>query len=518
MLPLSHVHRFFRDCTIRQKLMAIILVTCGTVLFTATLAFVVHEAISIRREVKRSLAIQADVIGANVSAAIAFNDSRSATETLTGLRANPYILGAYIITSDSTVFARYVAKGVNSASLGVEKPGSEPPELDRQEFAKILAEVDSPWQWGNDLEQVRKIVLDGQEIGTVVICSETMEVLSRIVWLVVALLLISVVGFYLAYLLSSRLQSLISHPVQRLADAVKEVTAAKNYAVRAEVSGNDELGALAAGFNGMLATIQARDDELQDINEEIRNFAYIVSHDLRAPLVSIKGFSSELQGAIREMQPLLAKCTASLNEKDRKQLDLLLQEDIGEALGFIGSSVNRMDGLIGNILSLSRLGRKELNLEPLNMTEITRAILASLAHQIEQKKVTVTLAELPTIIADRVSLEQIMGNMIDNALKYLEPARDGELSISAEQKDNEVTFRVRDNGRGIAQEDMHKVFELFRRAGKQDTKGEGMGLAYVKTLVRRHGGRIWCESQPGVGSTFSFSITAAVLDRTTNRG
>jgi len=252
--------------------------------------------------------------------------------------------------------------------------------------------------------------------------------------------------------------------------------------------------------------LQLYADELQLINEEMRNFAYIVSHDLRAPLVSIKGFSSELQGSVREMQPLLDKCTAALDEKERKQLDLILQEDIGEAIGFIGASVNRMDGLINNILNLSRLGRKELNPEPLNMTEITSAILASLAHQIEQKRVTVTLAELPEVVADRVAMEQIMGNLLDNALKYLEPGRAGELTITAEKRADEVTFLVRDNGRGIAQEDMHKVFELFRRAGKQDTKGEGMGLAYVKTLVRRHGGRIWCESEPGVGSTFSFNI------------
>jgi signal transduction histidine kinase len=250
--------------------------------------------------------------------------------------------------------------------------------------------------------------------------------------------------------------------------------------------------------------------EVQEINEEMRNFAYIVSHDLRAPLVSIKGFSSELDSSIKEMRPLLDKCVASLNEKERKRLDLILQEDIGEALGFIGSSVNRMDGLISNILNLSRLGRKELKIEPVDMTEITRAILASLAHQIEEKRVTVTLAELPELVADKISMEQIMGNLIDNALKYLEPERDGALSITADRAKDGVTFQVRDNGRGIAQEDMHKVFELFRRAGKQDTKGEGMGLAYVKTLVRRHGGRIWCESAPGVGSTFSFSIAAAV--------
>jgi signal transduction histidine kinase len=99
-----------------------------------------------------------------------------------------------------------------------------------------------------------------------------------------------------------------------------------------------------------------------------------------------------------------------------------------------------------------------------------------------------------------------MGNLLDHAIKYLEPERDGSIEITAEQGTDEYVFRVRDNGRGIAEEDIRRVFELFRRAGKQDVPGEGMGLAYVKALVRRHGGRIWCESEPGIGTTFSFTI------------
>jgi signal transduction histidine kinase len=140
------------------------------------------------------------------------------------------------------------------------------------------------------------------------------------------------------------------------------------------------------------------------------------------------------------------------------------------------------------------------------MRALTKSILDSLAHQIEQRKTVVTIGELPTIIADKLAMEQIMGNLLDNALKYLDPVREGDISISAEQNGGEILFHISDNGRGIAQEDMHKVFEIFRRAGKQDVPGEGMGLAYVKTLVRRQGGRLWCESEPGKGTIFSFTI------------
>ena len=101
-----------------------------------------------------------------------------------------------------------------------------------------------------------------------------------------------------------------------------------------------------------------------------------------------------------------------------------------------------------------------------------------------------------------------MGNILDNALLYLDPERLGEIEIGGERQADQVCFYIRDNGRGIAPGDMDKVFAPFRRGGKQDMPGEGMGLAYVQALVRRHGGRIWCESQPGVGTTFTFTVSS----------
>jgi PAS domain S-box-containing protein len=249
--------------------------------------------------------------------------------------------------------------------------------------------------------------------------------------------------------------------------------------------------------------------ELKQSNEDVLSFAYIVSHDLRAPLVSIKGFASELQYALKDIESVLDQCMPHLSEKERAQIATTYRKDVPEAMDFIKSSVSRMDGLINAILLLSRLGHRELKPEPINMRELTKSIFNSLAHQIEQRKTVVTIGELPTITADKLAMEQIMGNLLDNALKYLDPVREGEISISAEQNGEEIVFHISDNGRGIAHEDMHKVFEIFRRAGKPDVPGEGMGLAYVKTLVRRQGGRIWCESEPGKGAIFSFTIPHA---------
>jgi PAS domain S-box-containing protein len=254
------------------------------------------------------------------------------------------------------------------------------------------------------------------------------------------------------------------------------------------------------------AQLKGYSEELAEINEELKTFAYIVSHDLRAPLVNIKGFSDELLYSIEEIKPVLEKHLADIEEGQRKKYNLILEKDIPEALKFIGSSVRRMDNLINAILKLSRAGLRKLNPEPLQTEEFVQTILHTLAHQIDTRRITVTLGRLPDLVADRTAIEQIFGNLLDNAVKYLDPARPGRITISADCGSDEIVFRIRDNGRGMSKEDIPKAFEIFRRVGKQDAPGEGMGLAYVKTLLRLLGGRIWCESEPGVGTTFSFSL------------
>jgi PAS domain S-box-containing protein len=247
--------------------------------------------------------------------------------------------------------------------------------------------------------------------------------------------------------------------------------------------------------------------ELERSNEEVKNFAYIVSHDLRVPLVNLKGYTSELQAALEVIGPTMETALPHLNEDKRSAVAMALHEDVPEALEFITNSVSRMDSFINSVLILSRLGRRELKPEPIDMNALVQMSLENLSHQIQERGTTVTVGSLPQVVADRTAMEQIMGNILGNAVKYLDSERTGQIEVTAQTNNGEQLFCIRDNGRGIAQEDMHKVFAPFRRAGKQDTQGEGMGLAYVQTLVRRHNGRIWCESDLGKGTTFTFSIS-----------
>lgn len=253
--------------------------------------------------------------------------------------------------------------------------------------------------------------------------------------------------------------------------------------------------------------VQERTEELKLANEEVRRFAYIVSHDLKAPLVNLKGFASELRLALSDVHAILNHILPILDQDKQHTLQLALQEDVPEALGFIESSVTRMNHLINALLKLSRLGYREFIFERLDIETLVHATLDSLAHQIEQQKIIVTVESLPTLVADPVSMEQIMSNILLNAVLYLQPNRQGQIKVRGERQANETVFYIQDNGRGIAKSEMHKIFEPFRRIGKPTVPGEGMGLAYVQTLIRRHSGRIWCESEVGVGTTFIFTIS-----------
>lgn len=246
--------------------------------------------------------------------------------------------------------------------------------------------------------------------------------------------------------------------------------------------------------------------ELLATNEELKNFANIISHDLRAPLVNIKGFSDELHYSVSELGGLLAGQREAFPAAARQRLTEVLEKEIPEAIAFIGSSVSRMDSLIGAILKLSRAGRRELCPEPVAVQPLVETIVASLTHQMGAGNAQVVATGLPEVVADKTALGQIFGNLLDNAVKYLEPGRPGLIEVWAEGLGGEVVFHVRDNGRGMTAEEIPRAFEIFRRLGRQDVAGEGMGLAHVKTLVRLLGGRIECASRPGQGTTFSFTL------------
>ncbi len=298
---------------------------------------------------------------------------------------------------------------------------------------------------------------------------------------------------------------------QRVIERTAQLNAT-NRMLEAEVAERKRAEEALREANDKLETrVRERTADLRAANEELSTFTYIVSHDLRSPLVNLKGFSAELRAAVDIIGAGVEGVLPRLPEDQVSTVHDAIQKDIPEALGYIDSAVSRMDHLTSAVLKLSRLGRRELNIEAVDMNALVQNILNSLAHQIKEQQVKGTVGQLPPMMADRLAMEQIMANLLSNAVLYLSPDRPGEIEVAGERASDEVTFHVRDNGRGIADDDKHKVFEPFRRAGRANIPGEGMGLAYVQALVRRHGGRIWYTSQLGVGSTFSFMIVDNIV-------
>jgi len=273
---------------------------------------------------------------------------------------------------------------------------------------------------------------------------------------------------------------------------------------RGLIAAQREIVALNAGLEDR---VKERTAALSRANDEIQRFAYIVSHDLRSPLVNIMGFTSELEAAVATLQKYVAseRADTTLAGDARVAAD----DDIPEAVRFIRASTGKMDGLINAILKLSREGRRTLQPEPVDLARVLAQSAASLKHQLDEAGATIELpATAPTLVTDRLALEQVIGNLLDNAVKYLAPGRPGRIVVGVEHAAGRVRVTVGDNGRGIAPQDHERIFELFRRAGTQDRPGEGIGLAHVRALVRRLGGDITVSSELGRGSTFRIDLPA----------
>jgi signal transduction histidine kinase len=247
--------------------------------------------------------------------------------------------------------------------------------------------------------------------------------------------------------------------------------------------------------------------ELSRKNEEMESMIYTASHDLRSPLVNIQGFSQRLEKAKVEIDTRLAQ--DDVPEAVRTSLAKILGERMPAALGFIKTSSLKMDSLINGLLRLSRAGRAQLTIQSLDMNAMLDDIIATLTIQIQQANATVTVSKLPPCMADSAQLNQVLTNLIDNAIKYRDPARALSISIDGSLKGGRAYYSVADTGLGIAEEFQPKVWQLFHRLDPNGAvTGEGMGLTLVRRILERLYGHITLTSKVGEGTRFTFALPA----------
>jgi len=233
--------------------------------------------------------------------------------------------------------------------------------------------------------------------------------------------------------------------------------------------------------------LEKKAQELARSNDDLREFAYAISHDLKEPLRVIDGFVK-----------LLAK-----RYKGK------LSSDADNFIEYIVVGVKRMQLMIKDLLEYSLVGTKVKNLEPTDSALVIEQALLNLQTAIEESGAEVTYDPLPKVMVDASQLARLFQNLIGNAIKFRseEPPK---IHISCEQKDHEWIFSIRDNGIGIDPKQAERIFVIFQRLHtREEYPGTGIGLAICKKIVERHGGRIWVESETGKGSTFYFTIPGA---------
>ncbi len=242
--------------------------------------------------------------------------------------------------------------------------------------------------------------------------------------------------------------------------------------------------------NELLAA-QARDME---------EMLHVVAHDLRSPMTAIYGFMHVAMDQAHELSEDL---------RDRRLLELGNRaKTVGEPLQAGITSIEKLNRMVQRLLDFSRVARMEYTLEQVDLRELVRGVLGSLSYQIADRDIEVEVGQLPAIEGDRVQLEHVFGNLIDNAIKYMADRAPKAILIgsSVDATSGDRVYCVEDTGIGMTEDQANKAFLPFRRFRTDAAPGEGIGLPYVRKIIERHGGRIWCESRDGIGTRFYFTL------------
>ena len=249
--------------------------------------------------------------------------------------------------------------------------------------------------------------------------------------------------------------------------------------------------------------------KLEEAHKETRDFVQVMSHDMRAPIVNALGFADELAHGISDLQTLMDQNSDVTPAQFRAAMLQIIEDDVTAPLDFIREGVNLLNARIDAVLSMAKHGRGSLTRESCNLNKLVHDVCALHTAELTQCDGQIHVADLPVFKTDRAAVQHIAENLIGNAVKYRSEQRPPHIEISADYDGQGITLHVKDNGRGIAKWSIPRVFEMFRRAGKQDTAGSGVGLAHCQALARRLNGRIWCDSEIGEGSTFHVFLPAA---------
>jgi signal transduction histidine kinase len=500
--------RLFQNIAIKQKLIAIVMLTCFVALVGVCGTFMFWEWRGLRSNMREGLLTKAQITADNCKAALTFEDVEDAEKTLKALKADSSIVFGCVYKKSGEMFASYARTEADKVQMttAVKEEG----------YSSRLLTVLEP------------IVLDNERIGSVCLRSDLdpmYAALRRNIQNAIAALLLATLA---AYIISSRLQRIISGPILALAKVARDVSEKRDYSTRASKQSNDEVGLLIDAFNEMLEQIQHRDSELvkakgelelrvqertaelttanksltseigerekaeckqaellkelESVNQELKDFAYIASHDLKAPLRAIKTLADWISTDYAD----------KLDQDGQEQLKLLRQR------------VDRMHNLIDGILQYSRVGRVREKIVEVELNKLLPEIIDILAPP-AHIKITVE-TELPTVRCEETRITQVFQNLLSNAVKYMDKPQ-GLIKVSCSEEGDFWKFSIADNGPGIERKHWERIFKIFQTLAPRDEfESTGIGLTVVKKLVELYNGKIWLDSEVGKGTTFFFTF------------
>jgi len=505
--------RAFSDISIKRKLTFIIMVTSTVALLLAGAAYVTYDVLTLRDAMVRNVTMLSEIIGANSTADLVFGDQKSAEENLAKLGFNPHIVASCIYGKEGEVFASYLRKDM-AGKLSL-------PSL-----------REDGHHFGSDsLTQFRRIYLDNKPVGAVYLQYDLNELRSRVQRFVVIVIIIMLAASCVAFLLSSRLQRVISEPLLNLTETAKKISREKNFSLRAKKHGQDEIGILIDGFNDMLAQIQERDTKLARHSEQLEEV--------------VASRTTELKRANEELR-------AQIEERERIEEELFRTRHL-ESLGILAGGIahdfnNLLTAIMGNT-SLAKMftepGNKiytrleEVEKASLRARDLTQQLLTFSKGGAPIKKVTsiadvicdstrfalrgsnthckfVIADDLWPVEVDEGQISQVISNLAINADQAM--SEGGMVNITVENvtlhqgqiatlpPGKYIRIAIEDSGIGIAAEHLSKIFTPYFTT-KQ--KGSGLGLATSYSIINKHGGVIAVTSEVGTGTTFRIYLPAS---------